>query len=111
MTARLAAGSSMAAGKAEEHRRDRQPYSKHPHVTPYENGRAITFRQFARRRGCGNDPAPAGSCRHNNSSATAAAAGIAGLSGAVSGAKRRVISRGFANTPKAAFTEERSRAA
>jgi CubicO group peptidase (beta-lactamase class C family) len=62
-------------------------YWSNPYQTPHENDRAITFRQFAQYRDRWNDPAPPGSYRYNNSSATAAAACIAGLFGRVDGPK------------------------
>jgi hypothetical protein len=60
-------------------------YWSNPYRTSHDNDSAITFRLFAQYRDRWNDPAPSGSYRYNNSSATAAAACIAGLFGPVEG--------------------------
>jgi CubicO group peptidase (beta-lactamase class C family) len=62
------------------------PYWKDPFLTPYENDRVITFRQFAQYHDRWNDPAPPGTFHYNNAGATAAGACIAGLFQAVRGA-------------------------
>ena len=58
------------------------PHWKNLFQTLHENDRGVTFRELAQYRDRWNDPAPPGSYRYNNSSATAAGECIAGLFGA-----------------------------
>jgi CubicO group peptidase (beta-lactamase class C family) len=66
-------------------------YWRDPVETPYENDRAVTFRQFAQYRDRWNEPEPPGTYRYNNASATAAGACIAGLFRPVSGPRPKGI--------------------
>jgi CubicO group peptidase (beta-lactamase class C family) len=67
------------------------PYWKDPYVTPFDNDRVITFRQFAQYHDRWNEPEPPGSYHYNNAGATAAGAAIAGLFQQVRGAAGRGI--------------------
>lgn len=69
------------------------PYWKDPYVTPFENDRVITFRQFAQYHDRWNDPAPPGTFHYNNAGATAAGACIAGLFQEVRGPAPKGIER------------------
>lgn len=72
-------GTALFQGKLASLDQDALAHWKDPHVTPYENDRRISFRQFAQYRDRWNEPEPPGSYHYNNSSATAAGACIAGL--------------------------------
>lgn len=72
-------GAALYQGKLKSVDENAIPYWKDPYVTPYENDRAITFRQFAEFHDRWDEAAPPGTFHYNNASATAAGACIAGL--------------------------------
>lgn len=84
-------GAALHQGKLKSLDENAMPYWKEPHVTAYENDRAITFRQFAQFRDRWNSEAPPGTFQYNNAGATAAGACIAGLFMEVRGPRPRGI--------------------
>ena len=72
-------GAALRQGKLKSIDDSALRYWREAHVTPWENDRGITFRQFAQYRDRWNEREPPGTYRYNNSSATAAGYCIAGL--------------------------------
>lgn len=86
-----ALGAALYQGKLKSLDVDAMPYWKNPFVTPFENDRAITFRQFAQYHDRWNEEPPPGTFHYNNAGATAAGACIAGLFREVSGPRAKGI--------------------
>lgn len=84
-------GIALAQGRLESVEDDAMPYWKDPYITPYENDRHITFRQFVAFLDRWDEPEPPGTYHYNNAGATAAGACIAGLFGTVRGPRPRGI--------------------
>jgi CubicO group peptidase (beta-lactamase class C family) len=84
-------GAALYQGKLKNIDENAIPYWKDPFVTPYENDRFITFRQFAQFHDRWNEAAPAGTFHYNNGGATAAGACIAGLFREVRGPRPKGI--------------------
>jgi CubicO group peptidase (beta-lactamase class C family) len=80
-------GAALLQGRLKDIDENAFHYWKDPYLTPYDNDRVISFRQFAQYHDRWNQPEPPGTLDYNNSSATAAGYCIAGLFGDIRGPK------------------------